>query len=447
MTTDREFDRITSAWLDLMPAEAPDRVIDSVLQAVGTTPQTRRPVLRGPRRSASMNRFMLVAAAAVLAAALVGVAVFAGGARNNQPAPTPVVAPTPVASPTVSQPATAPASLIGTWLGSDHAVAGIEPGSGSRLEITDTGLAFGPPNRQGVNVVSAALAGSAGDTLTVRSDSGPCAASDTGSYRWSLSASGNSLAITSGADACTERAAAFAGTWWKAGCSIGPTCLGDLDAGTYGSQFFSAGHNQANDWAPLFGGIGYTVPDGWSNSEDWPSRFMLTPSASYATEDSSGKGPIFIIHEVAVYAGLAAAVQDGKCAGGLDPAGGRTVADLERWLRGLPDVVTESAAPITIDGRQGRILDLRLRPGTTTACPGSPKASIQLLLSGGTPTDEAYGVVLAEGERMRLILLDDGGPVTAIVIDDRNDTLGEDPARFQSLLDAAMPIVQSFTFK
>jgi len=43
MTDERNFERITRAWLDLMPDEAPDRTIAAVLQAVETVPQVRSP--------------------------------------------------------------------------------------------------------------------------------------------------------------------------------------------------------------------------------------------------------------------------------------------------------------------------------------------------------------------------------------------------------------------
>ena len=42
MTTERDFDRLARAWLELAPDEAPDRVIAAVLQAAETTPQMRR---------------------------------------------------------------------------------------------------------------------------------------------------------------------------------------------------------------------------------------------------------------------------------------------------------------------------------------------------------------------------------------------------------------------
>jgi len=399
-----------------------------------------------------MNRFSLIAAAAVLGAAVVGVALFAGGAPNTQPAPTPAAvvttpAPSASAAPLTSADATAPSSLVDTWFGPSRDMPGIVGGSGSRLLITDNGLAFGTPNDQGRALLSAELAGSVGDTLTVTSGLGSCAASDTGTYQWSLSASGAVLAVTSSGDPCAERATAFEGTWWKAACKIGPTCLGDLEAGTYASQFFRPDHNQASEWGPLFGGIGFTVPEGWANSADWPSRFILTPSTSYADEDSSGGGPFGVVHELVVYAKPGAALQDGSCGLKADAAVKPTVAELERWIAGLPDVVTTAAAPITVDGHQGRMLDLHLRAGTTVRCPGETQPSVEVLAGTGEPSDGPYDVGLFEGERMRLILLDTGGAVVAIVIDDRNDALGPDVGRFQSLLDAAMPIVESFTFK
>ena len=73
MTDDRTFDRLTRAWLDLMPDEAPDRTVEAVLQAVVTTPQVRRPWRWLPWRSTPMNRATLAigtTAVVVAAAAL-----------------------------------------------------------------------------------------------------------------------------------------------------------------------------------------------------------------------------------------------------------------------------------------------------------------------------------------------------------------------------------------
>ena len=56
MTSERDFDRLARAWLELGPDEAPDRVIATVLQAADTMPQVRRRVAWPIWRSFTMNR-------------------------------------------------------------------------------------------------------------------------------------------------------------------------------------------------------------------------------------------------------------------------------------------------------------------------------------------------------------------------------------------------------
>jgi len=79
MTRTRDFDGLARAWLELMPDEAPDRVVADVLKAVDSTPQVRRPVGAPFRRSFQMNRSSLVAAAAAaLIVAYLGLSLVAG---------------------------------------------------------------------------------------------------------------------------------------------------------------------------------------------------------------------------------------------------------------------------------------------------------------------------------------------------------------------------------
>ena len=61
MTSERDFDRLARAWLDLGPDEAPDRVIATVLQAAETTPQVRRPIRWPFRRDFQMTRLPILA--------------------------------------------------------------------------------------------------------------------------------------------------------------------------------------------------------------------------------------------------------------------------------------------------------------------------------------------------------------------------------------------------
>jgi dipeptidyl aminopeptidase/acylaminoacyl peptidase len=71
MSATTDHDRLLRAWLDVMPDEAPDRVVSAVLQATETTRQVRALPRIGPWRS-PMNRISLIAAVAVIAAALIG---------------------------------------------------------------------------------------------------------------------------------------------------------------------------------------------------------------------------------------------------------------------------------------------------------------------------------------------------------------------------------------
>jgi hypothetical protein len=71
MTTERDFDRLARAWLELGPDEAPDRVIAAVLQAADTMPQAR-PLSRRPFwRYPTVNRSSFAASVAVAAAIVV----------------------------------------------------------------------------------------------------------------------------------------------------------------------------------------------------------------------------------------------------------------------------------------------------------------------------------------------------------------------------------------
>ena len=81
MTTDRDFDRLARAWLELGPDEAPDRVVAAVLQAADTMPQVRRRVAWPTWRPLQMNRLLLLAGTAVLLVALIGGGAFIVGSR------------------------------------------------------------------------------------------------------------------------------------------------------------------------------------------------------------------------------------------------------------------------------------------------------------------------------------------------------------------------------
>jgi hypothetical protein len=94
MTTERDFDRITTAWLAEGPEELPDRVIDAAVDQIHLIRQRR--AVRPPWRLPTMTMLARVAAlVAVGAVFLAGIAVVGIGGARTGPAPTQAPAASP----------------------------------------------------------------------------------------------------------------------------------------------------------------------------------------------------------------------------------------------------------------------------------------------------------------------------------------------------------------
>jgi hypothetical protein len=217
MSTDRDFDRITRAWLDLMPDEAPDRAIDAVLQAVETTPQARWPWQRATWRSPIMNRLILVAALAALAAALFGGTVFFSGGKGPPGLP---VTPSPSISPSPSPVAGSvamPGEVLGDWLADVQTLPGLGQ-VGPRIQLsldwqngTSAWLQTATGNQA---LMSASLDAAPGEIrLAAAETNAQCAFQSEGRYSWTRSADGLYLTLTAIEDACPTRATSFGRTW------------------------------------------------------------------------------------------------------------------------------------------------------------------------------------------------------------------------------------------
>jgi hypothetical protein len=262
-------------------------------------------------------------------------------------------------------------------------------------------------------------------------DAGTCATGDIGRYSWSLSESGRVLTITAQEDDCPLRLASVPGTWWQMGCTDpgGDTCLGDLDAGTYGSQFITPRTDPGAEWSSDFGALTYTVPDGWANNADYPRTFSLMPSSDYATV--TGDAPD-LDASIFLFAQPVAISQDPPCTDTPQAGVDRTVDAEMDWVRQLPGLVATKPVPIAIDGNRGAWTDLAVDSGWVGECD-----VLEYLIPSN---DEA--VAIAGTERQRLILLDlSEGDVLGIRIFSR------DPGRFEAFVDEAMPIIQSFRFE
>ena len=127
-----------------------------------------------------------------------------------------------------------------------------------------------------------------------------CEPGDVGLYTWSLSPGGTLLQLTATSDDCASRRAAFEGEWERSACrNPDNNCLGDLEAGTYKSQFIGPRLDDGEPWTANFGAFSYTVPDGWSNTADFPDDYVLMRSADYAVATDPKDGTKDLIEIVA----------------------------------------------------------------------------------------------------------------------------------------------------
>jgi len=441
MTSERDFDRLAEAWLELGPNEAPERVVAAVLQAIETTPQERRRIGWPTWRPFPMNRLPLVTAVVAVAVIAIG-----AGFLLTRPAQTSVGFPAASTSPSpLAAGGLVPPSLQATWVGPKRTIPGMPENDRYRFTMTAAGLAFPDDMYQHPVLASDATAPAANHLqLTTTDSTVGCRTGDVGTYTWSLSPSGNELALVGTTDACQARAAALAGNWFRVACKNAvSSCLGDLgDAGTYSSQYFTPMLAANAPWHPAWGALTYTVPAGWANSSDWPNLFSLTPSADYATETSSGP-PDGAYHEIDLYRAPAATAQNADCSKALIATVPATVDGLIGYLRGLKSLVSTAPVAMTVDGHPAMWIDVKVAPTWTTTCPGVPGgAPLANILAYSGSNENDYEVGVSGREQQRFIFVDlGGGKVTLIAID------STDPARFGQLVGDAMPIIASFQFK
>ncbi|HEU0243499.1 MAG TPA: hypothetical protein VFQ75_06295 [Candidatus Limnocylindrales bacterium] len=444
MTTQRDADRILRAWLELMPDEAPDRTVAAVLQAVEATPQTRRPVLRGPRRPSRMNRFVILGTAAVLGAAILGGALLLGGGRGvNTPTQVAVATAQPTASPLRSAAGEdLPTSLHYRWIGEERVVPTLGTSTRTGLDFTATSFRVtGTKYSLGGVMASSASTDGSRLRLVAESTTGGCAIGDVGTYGWTLSPGGTTLVVDTGQDTCAARAAAVPGTWHRVACrNMTDGCWGVLEAGTYPSQYVDPRLDIGEVWAPRLGALEFTVPDGWANSSDWPNTFSLTPAANYALESPNGPAA-GELHEILLFTQPFQVVQEATCAGKPDSGADRSVQGLLAYLRSLEGLTVSPETPVTIDGHSGIAVDLALAADANGRCPDQVGPALPLFAQAGD-RENAYGVGIVGNERIRLTLLDlGGGDIVGIIID------SSDPATFDELATSAQPIIDSFRFR
>ena len=237
MTTERDVDRITRAWLDLMPDEVPDGVIESVMLETESTPQMRRPFIKGRGRSPQVSHLLLVAAVLALGVALLGGVLLTAGARLQPPPATavpgvtvsPTDAPSRAESPS-SNASPAPPALRADWVAEaptgtvfgdlDAPIKFVVNGPGSTAWVAN-------PSGNYAFASTTVATGPEEISVTLDREGWDCPEGAAGRYRWSVSPDDELLTLTPIEDECAGRAIAFERTWARthSGTSRGGSAL------------------------------------------------------------------------------------------------------------------------------------------------------------------------------------------------------------------------------
>ncbi len=181
---------------------------------------------------------------------------------------------------------------------------------------------------------------------------------------------------------------------------------------------------------PFLSGYSYTVPAGWSVGQGDSPLLMR--------RNDPGTMSVSAILDVAPH------TQEATCPDAADPGAGRTVAAMADWLTRVPGLVTTTPAPVEIGGYQGLVIDVSVVPGWTT-----PECyfdnPIVMTFADPAPVSPDGGVSIREfverDSHARYILLDLGKGHNLLI-----EIKAPDEASWDDLVEAAMPIVESFQF-
>lgn len=457
MTRERDIERVLDTWLAEGAMEMPDRLYVAVLDRVERQPQ--RLSARLQLRFSQMRPAIRIAAVAAVLLLTLGVgAAVVGGAFDSDapgptPAPSPAVSPSPAASPSESASADLPDELAHIWIGGERPA----PALGMTLPVLHT-LTFDPElgfaRYVGVQLdlgpsIMASEPSVPSDgrlRLTIAGADATCQAGDVGDYDYRLSDGGMTMSLTLVSDACQARGEVFAGTFTRSSCkNPADYCLGEVPAGSYVSTFLDArtapGGPVRNRGA--YGQLRYTVPDGWANSEDWPDSHALEPADVVASNPASGDRETW--HGIYVHSRTGAAIQDEQCTDAEQPGGPRTLDGLTAYLQGLPGLEASDPVELTIGGYRATMTDIAIAADWTQTCPDAVGGHPVVPLFHEAGTDQGWGWGIGwpgNTERQRVILVEIAPEnVLHIGLDDTSS-----PSRFDELVEAAMPIVESFEF-
>jgi hypothetical protein len=155
---------------------------------------------------------------------------------------------------------------------------------------------------------------------------------------------------------------------------------------------------------------------------------------------------------IRVFFDMHIAAKDATCTEAPEPGIDTSVRAMVADLVADDRISVSTPVSVTIGGLTGQRLDVRIAPSTTKTCPFSDGApTVPLIVDDADYVPDHQGPEITNGpfwgvgpgERLRLILLDRPGEAqgnVVFVIDSADGTT------FDTLVAAAMPVIESFTF-
>jgi hypothetical protein len=172
----------------------------------------------------------------------------------------------------------------------------------------------------------------------------------------------------------------------------------------------------------------YTVPAGWVMFDDEPGQFEL------ALEH---KDPyIYVWRDVRVIAP--------NCAEEPQPDVGSAAADIVEWLATRQGLDTSEPQPVNIGGLPGYMIDARMSPDWTEACPFSDGEPTVATITGTPPLSDHvfWGVTQDSSQRYYFLNLGEDGTNGNIVVA-VEVCCG---AEWDEVIETAVPLIESFVF-
>ena len=415
MTTDHEIERVLDRWLSEGPTQPATGFLDDTMDRIARAPRRH---LASPRTRLPIRNFNV--RLATIAAAIV-IAVSVGFVVLRLPSAGTAV-PTEAVTPLVDS-----SMLIAKWSSvGDRTFPKMPTDALAALRIDATTLSMngwkGPidsswsltPDRHLVVTMQTTQA-----NLTMQHFD--CRPGQEGSYTVGLSADGLTMFLTPIRDDCLARAGIMTGAWTRWPCpNPDSVCAPELTPGVHHSSFAPNGDpNALPSSPPALTGYSFTVPAGWSSSQNALAR---------------PNDPAAMAIRLAPY--VAPRLQ-AECPDDVEPGVGSSPTDIATWLQGLPGLVTTTPTPVTIGGHKGLQMDVSVAPAWRQPCQQYfGDAPARVVFPFRDPVD------LLEGNaHARYILLELGAAHTLLI-----EITGPDEASWNDLVQAAMPIVETFEF-